>query len=320
MRKKRIFYLIIMLICTVFISFRVKAAINIENTMPKNTLQTNTLPQHSIVEVPEFGDISNQRHQFASDLRNGIYYFIDNDLYLYLLENNTSSKIYSFEKTIRSEYFADNKLYVASFDECYVFNLETHQIEQSFTPKESYINAIGADKQGRIYIAGTLENAYYISMYSSDGEYITNMPTDNVVYCFDGFDTSTGNIYYETYYNWYYWGYEHPKSIAAANVSDNTIKAIQVSNNNMSCLEYACQSWYYEHTFNADLIADNCLITASITFGRVQFIKSQPDGGFEIMKTWSRKGTENATDDYPDNSSIGVRTIYNKGKKQYHYL
>lgn len=82
----------------------------------------------------------------------------------------------------------------------------------------------------------------------------------------------------------------------------------------MSCLEYACQSWYYEHTFNADLIADNCLITASITFGRVQFIKSQPDGGFEIMKTWSRKGTENATDDYPDNSSIGVRTIYNKGR------
>lgn len=318
MKRKKIFYLIIMLICTISISFRVKAAINIENIVPKNTLQTNqtkTLPQHSIVEVPEFTGISNERHQFASDLRNGIYYFVDNDLYLYLLENNTSSKIYSFEKTIRSEYFADNKLYVASFNECYVFNLETHQIEQFFTPKESYINAIGADKQGRIYIAGTWENAYYISMYSSDGEYITNMPTDDAVYCFDGFDAATGNIYYETYYNWYYWGYEHPgKSIAAANVSDNAIKAIQVSNNNMSCLEYACQSWYYNHIFNADVIAHNCLITASITFGRVQLIKSQPDGRFEVMKTWSRKGTENTTDDYLDNSSIGVRTIYNKGR------
>ena len=264
--------------------------------------------KYSIIEVPEFVDISINRHQVVSEDRNGIYYFVNDDLYLYLLENNTNVKIYSFD-TIESDYFANNKLYIVCSNECYIFNLETHKMEKYFTLNGYDIRAVGADAQGRIYIADSKETYHNISMYSPDGEYITSVETEDKVYCFDDFDAVTGNFYYETEYNWRYWGYDHwGKLVVAANVSDNTIKLIDEG------LEYACQEYFYEHNFNADIVAKNCIVTTSTTFGRVQFMESSLDGRFEVIKTIKRDGTENMLDDSRDDTSIGVRTVYNQGR------
>jgi len=284
--------------------------------------QPKTLPKHSVVEVAELSGVSTLRHQYASEMRNGVYYFVDNDLYLYHLEDNANEKIYSFG-AIRSEYFANNKLYVAVSDMCYVFSLETHQIELSFKLEQDSVYAIGADDFGRIYVAGATESIYTIKMYRADGTYITEVTTENTVYCFDGFDSTTGNLYYETYYNWVYWGYDHPgKCVAIAKVSSDTIELIDISNSanvgiltyGLSCLEYACQLWYYDHNYNADYLGDGYLVTASTTFGRVQFVKNSPDGTLQITKTIGRDGTENSTNDYGDDSSIGVRAVYHKNR------
>lgn len=95
-----------------------------------------------------------------------------------------------------------------------------------------YVNALGADQSGRIYLT-TCDDEIYL--FSSDGELLDKESLPGDIGQFYGFDPSNGNFYYEGSYNWIYWGYNHlMASLMAGNVDGNN--KINITGQNLAIL------------------------------------------------------------------------------------
>ena len=270
--------------------------------------------------------------QAASEVRNGIYFL--NGIYLsfYSLDDGSFTKAYMFDGCTSA--FVEGRylyvLYKYNYS-CYVYDLDEGELERTVTfdnlsseDTVTSLYAVGADASGRIYVAtgGTAdsESIYQVWLYSEDGTLLSSAATDVRIYAFDGFDDS-GNFYMETYYNWVYWGYDHPgRAITMGNVTDDEISFVDTSGSvtisgiltySLNALEYICQSSYYLHQKGADVIGGHYLVTASTTYGRVYVVDTSDDMSTVLYLSRSAIEESQTIINY-DLNSIGVRTVYNE--------
>ena len=268
--------------------------------------------------------------QIPNESRNGIYFLSGTSLGFYSLDEQYYETVYTFGGCT-SAYEANDKLYVLYRFVCYVYDLNSNSLEQTISfdtlsdeDEVSSTTAVGADSSGRIYLAtygydSDYNSVYQLWLYDAEGELLSSVNIDARVYSFDGFD-DYGNFYMESYYNWVYWGYDHPgRAVTMGNVTDNEISFTDTASTvtisgiltyYLSCLEYICQSSYYLHQKGADVIGGRYLVTASTTYGRVMVADME---SMEYVLYLSRSAIETTqTSTYYDLNSIGVRTVYNE--------
>lgn len=284
------------------------------------------LPEYDLISLDngeiEYTSSSVECKQIPCEQLNGIYFLKRNELSFYSLTNNKQRHIFTFDGCTNA-YSANDNLYVVYKDKIRVYDLLSQKITSEINLTDYKGNAVGADSQGRIYVAATKSDYSdnKLFLYSSDGELLSQTDTEGKVYNFNGFDSTNGNFYMESYYNWIYWGYSHNgKAITMGNVTDNVIKTVETSSTvNISiltyylhCIEYTSQKNIYEHRDNAVLLGDKYLVTASVPYGRVKIIDSNSKDLDECI-ILGRKGIEyELAGEMYDTSSVGVRAVYNE--------
>ncbi len=263
--------------------------------------------------------------QFVSADGDGIFLLNGAQLSFYSLDTGKCTSVYNFG-SCSDAYVANGLLYVLTGStECQIYDLSAQKITGTLQIQGMRsATAVGADSQGRIYVAGTAYNdssklIYPVKLYSSSGNLLSEMESDALVYAFSGFESDTGRFFMESYYNWTYWGYSHPgRGATMGVVTDNVIESFAIRNQvvvgsvtyTLNCIDYMCQSDYYLHQRGSDLIGDRYFVTASTTFGRVQIVDAE---NLTIVADLGRAGFEyTASDDTMDVGSIGVRTVYNE--------
>ena len=193
------------------------------------------IPPHEIIELTEgeldFTSVSKPCLQIPCKELCGIYLLYGNELKLYSLITHTAEPVCTFQSCSKA-YAANNKLYFTDGTRCFVYDLLQQTITLQFPLTGYSIDAVGADTQGRIYLAGsTNSSAYKLFLFDDKGEMLSSTNSDNRIYCFNGFDESSGNFFMETYYNWVYWGYDHPGHAATmGSVQDNVIMNARITN------------------------------------------------------------------------------------------
>lgn len=288
------------------------------------------MPQKALYELSS-GEVdfsastaSYESRQIACEALNGIYFLNGNKLGFYSLANNTFEQIYSFYGT-RSSYTANDKLYVLENDVCVVYDLISREIISEFIIKGYKLSAVGADNQGRIYLAVV---SHYDSLdkklilCAENGEIISETGFDYEVYSFSGFDSSNGNFYMECYYDMYSWGYSHPgHGLMMGNVTDNVIMNIKTYSSfaeggiiarSLECIMYLCQNNYYEHTEGAALLGDRYLAATSVTLGMMSIFDSDDTGLANLMSVEREVPEYEISSTYYDTTSVGVRTVYSE--------
>ncbi len=263
--------------------------------------------------------------QFVSEDGNGVFFLNNAQLSFYSLDTGAYTSVYNFG-SCSSAYEANGLLYVLTGNTtCQIYDLAVRKITGTLQIQGmNNATAVGADSQGRIYVAGTSYDSsskliYPVQLYSSGGNLLSEMENDALVYAFSGFESDTGRFFMETYYNWTYWGYSHPGRAATMGVvTNNVIESFAIRNTvvvdgvtyTLNCIDYLCQNYYYLHQGGSALIGDKYFVTASTTFGRVQIVDAE---NLTIVADLGRAGFEyTASDDTLDVGSIGVRTVYNE--------
>ncbi len=119
---------------------------------------------------------------------------------------------------------------------------------------------IGVDSLGRLYIAAADGQGHSIHLLNADGAELSSEQLKNASYEFVGFDSKTGNFYFEGYINWVYWGYDHDmRAVMCGNVVGDQI---QVSDKYISLLY---QMYYNDHQKTAEFFADRYLAVQAYT-------------------------------------------------------
>ena len=285
------------------------------------------LPDYELIPLDksgiEYTASSGAYKQILCEKLNGIYFLKDNELNFYSLSGKKLWLVHTFNGCTNA-YSTDDKLYVIYRNKITVYDLLNRNVLSEITLDGYTGNAVGADSEGRIYVAATNSDDYSIHklfLYSANGELLSQTDSKERIYNFNGFDSTNGNFYMESYYDWIYWGYSHPgKAITMGNVTDNVIMNAETYGSviisgtlqyDLDCIEYACQSHYLNHQDNAALLNNKYLVTTSVTYGRVLVIDSNSKDLKSCMAL-GRSAKEYAVDDdWYDTSSIGVRAVYN---------
>lgn len=262
--------------------------------------------------------------QIPCEKLNGIYFLKGNKLNFYSLSGKNIRLIHTFDGCTNA-YSTDDRLYVIYRNKVTVYDLLNRNVLSEITFADYTGNAVGADSQGRIYVAATNSNDYSdnkLFLYSASGELLSQADSKETVYNFNGFDSTNGNFYMESYYDWIYWGYSHPgKAVTMGNVTDNVIMNAETYNSviisgmlkyDLDCIEYACQNYYLNHQDNAALLGNKYLVTTSVTYGRVQVIDSNSEDLKNCMSLERSAKEYEVENDWYDTSSIGVRAVYNE--------
>lgn len=262
--------------------------------------------------------------QIPCEKLKGIYFLKGNKLNFYSLSGKNIRLIHTFDGCTNA-YSTDDRLYVIYRNKVTVYDLLNRNVLSEITFSDYTGNAVGADSQGRIYVAATNSNDYSnnkLFLYSASGELLSQTDSKETVYNFNGFDSTNGNFYMESYYDWIYWGYSHPgKAVTMGNVTDNVIMNAETYNSviisgmlkyDLDCIEYACQSYYLNHQDNAALLGNKYLVTTSVTYGRVQVIDSNSEDLKNCMSLGRSAKEYEVENDWYDTSSIGVRAVYNE--------
>ena len=200
----------------------------------------------SITKMPDNAiNFSFERDQFrtiSAPENGGLYYFNNNSISFYDVENNEVSVLANF-KNVNDVYADESRFYILRYvfaDSKYTFYIDTYNaltetLESSkditsFIDYNYYLGAcaIGVDHDGRFYLvtydSTKEENKYTIHLISSDFKELSSIDVDYRIYRFNGFDKTNGNFYFEGFYNWIYWGYDHStNSLKAGNVTNNEI-------------------------------------------------------------------------------------------------
>lgn len=286
------------------------------------------LPDYELITLDksgiEYTASSGAYKQILCEKLNGIYFLKDNELNFYSLSGKKLRLVHTFNGCTNA-YSTDDRLYVIYRNKVTVYDLLNRNVLSEITLDGYTGNAVGADSEGRIYVAATNSDDYSIHklfLYSANGELLSQTDTEERIYNFNGFDSTNGNFYMESYYDWIYWGYSHPgKAITMGNVTDNVIMNAETYGSvivsgilkyDLNCIEYACQSHYLNHQDNAALLNNKYLVTTSVTYGRVMVIDSNSKDLKSCMALGRSAKEYEVENDWYDTSSIGVRAVYNE--------
>lgn len=153
--------------------------------------------------------------QYVNEKQNRLYTITAEGISYVNLLDNTEGSVYRFPESpnMVKPYIAQSYVYIASNNygeggRVQVFNRSTGQPEKTYTV-DGYIYAVGADKSGNILISmGSEEGDYPVLKINASGETVKIGATKAFI---EEFVASPGNglVYYNIYYNWVYWGYDH---------------------------------------------------------------------------------------------------------------
>lgn len=262
--------------------------------------------------------------QIPNETQKGIYFLNDKELNFYSFATDKSEKVYTFENGVVDSYAAGGKLYTIyniytvgnSGGGIVVYNLDTMDFEKTI-PLDFYPSAIGVDAQGRIYLSSYESDTkqYQINLLDSEGQVLSQTVALSQVYDFGGFDSVTGNFYFECYYNWIYWGYGHDtRALGMGNVSGDSIEVYD------RILQTLSQIGYSDRQRGVELLGDKylCVDTPLYATGNVMapansglFVWDSHENdisseSFTIKVALGRRYTTNGLD------SVGPRCAYNE--------
>lgn len=123
-----------------------------------------------------------------------------------------------------------------------------------------FIDAIGVDQKGRIYLTTQDKEIY---LFSADGTLLDQKSLGESISQFYGFDPVNGNFYYCGTYNWRYWGFDHSMaSLMAGNVDENN--KVSITGQNLAILY---QYGFFGHTTPVAMLNQRYLAVLSTFSG-----------------------------------------------------
>lgn len=296
-----------------------------------------SVPSHdlsALEKVMEYSSSFDLIRQIPSEKLHGVYFLNKKELGFYSLVNKEYRRLLAFgdytsalgEWISFDAFAANDKLYILGDNMCYIYDLETQSILSRFAAPGFQTSAIGADDQGRVYIARMVNDygKYAISLMSEDGKRISDLTLGANVYAFHGFDAENGNFYMESRYEFSSWGYGRPgRGITMGKVVGNKMQYVEtytefldgIITRSLGCLEFVCQDSYLHHQKGAEFLGGKYLVTTSNSLGRVQVFDSSSsnESGISSVLTVGRSA-QIGSDDSMDLASIGVRAVYNKNR------
>lgn len=257
-------------------------------------------------ETIQYNSYYSKCAQIPFQSRGGIYFLNDRELMWYQLDTQETTLVHTFD-SYADCYVTESKLYFLRYNsQIVVYDLNSQSVERTISFSNS-ASAIGADSQGRIYLAGPLNGEYQIYLLSSTGELLSQTASAESIYSFSGFDSSTGNFYVEGYANWVYWGYNHDmNAVRAGRVSGDTISF------NETILMYACQAYWYERQGQVQVMGNKYLCVDSTfqsylsVWDSSRYNPAEPEDT-EVFAL-SRNNTELGP--FDSEASVGVRAVY----------
>ncbi|MBR3629463.1 MAG: leucine-rich repeat protein [Oscillospiraceae bacterium] len=284
------------------------------------------IPQHELHELSgnelEYSSANTVFLPIPCKELRGIYLLNGTSLTFRSLISHETEPVCTFRRC-NTAYAANNKLYYSDGTTCYVYDLLLQDTVLRFPLSGYSINAVGADAQGRIYLAGTSSqnsNAHKLFLFNDKGELLSSANSEVQIYSFNGFDESSGNFFMESHYNWVYWGYDHPGHAATmGKVQGNEIMTVNSGTSilmsglityNLDCIDYLCQDWYLEHQNSVSVEGDHYLVTCSTTYGRKQVIDADALSGCYTLT--NPKPDEPDSNEDHDTGSVGTRSAYNE--------
>ena len=271
--------------------------------------------------------------QGISEKLGGIYIVKSKEIGFYSLNTGEYTALFSYP-SLKSTFVNDNKLYVASsfYYDCGmvdVIDMNTAKLINRVFVKEFNLNGVGGDYNGRIYLGGVYTECTaddYIIMINDKGEILDSLPIGTNLFEFSGFSKEGGCFYYETNYNYYSWGYDHPGTalqmglitgdkLASISVQSGFLESGLISRT-INGIDYLCQQYYLDHTKSAEMFDGKFIVDTSVLNGLINVYKTPTETSNDLVKmlSVSRKAGEGSTSDYTDNGSVGVRAVYNAGR------
>ena len=204
-----------------------------ENYGDETELPTGTvaLPE-GVIDYSGNGSQHRECRQIPNEKQKGIYFLNDNKLSFYSFATGELELVYTFEKWLYDSYVAGGKLYTIGSlaKEIDVYDLDAMDFERTisldFAP-----TTVGVDNQGRIYVSDYasfnattwIYEESWIYLLTPEGKLITKAAAPNRVNDFGGFDSVTGNFYFELDY---YYGvpYSVMGALGAGNVSGDSME------------------------------------------------------------------------------------------------
>jgi uncharacterized protein YjdB len=287
-----------------------------------------TAPSDTVTELDAaavWSSTYNRCIQIPCETLHGMYFLNGSKLSFYSLISETTNTVYTFNGCTDA-YAQDNTLYVLYGSTCYVYDLLTQGLVSTVTMPSGYTgSAVGVDQSGRIYLAGyntsnSIDNRIFLC--SPDGTVLSQTYSPTKVYSFSGFDSTNGNFYMESYYDYYSWGYSHPgRGLSMGCVSGNTIYTMEtrsgflesgIISRSLGCLMYLCQDVYLDHQDSSALLGDRYLVGCSVLTSQVQVMDSHADS-LDTLMYLTREPLEYDLDStYTDTTSVGTRAVYNE--------
>lgn len=297
-----------------------KAQFSIKGRMIGN-LEGGLLPD----EVMHYRELHQESRQTANIQQKGVYFLNDETLTFLSIETGESEVVYIAPESIEDSYEINGKLYI--LQKCYnyeernmewqvaVYNMDEKKLETKISvPKQT--SSVGVDNSGLIYLAGLEEGEWYLYLLSAQGAMLSQVKAPGTVYDFGGFDSATGNFYFEYYYNWVYWGYDHSMtSLGIGTIKNNTLQiytgppAILIS-----------QRYFYNRQRSMDMVGnkylciDNTVQTCIEILSSTDIDPAEPEESDALLFYLKREDEEDADGEFDRLACVGSRTIYNEGR------
>ena len=272
-----------------------------------------------------FSQLGSNGGIYANEKNNGLYVLSDSVLYFISAATAKTSKVYDFSSvvsdSINNSYVCGNKLYAVGsryqngevLYSIYIYNLDTKKLIKRISTKIA-VTAVAANAKGNIFVSDDKK----IYMLTAAGKKVSEVSFgEHTVYRFTGYDETNGNLYFEGYLNYIYWGYDHATtSLFSANAENNKLTF------NSKYIDAFYQHGVSSHNCSSVLLDGRYLAyTCRFMSLKVGLIDSNK---FDLTKDSApymfgvERDDIEKDDDYGyDSYSYGVRTEYIKGNDSF---
>ena len=292
----------------------------IDSTQPEGLAQSNAVK----IDASVFTPFSSDDFGFAvygNDKNNGIYVLNQSKLWFIAVKDGKSSLTYDFSSLnsdkITSSYLCGSKLYAAGnhYDSTlkktvyriYIYDLDARKLLKQISLDVS-VTAVAADSKGNIFAAGQP----YIYMFDSSGKKLSEAQRKQKVYRFTGYDETNGNLYFESAFDYYSWGYHHDMNgLFSASVKDNQITV------NDKYIDMFYQLGFYGHNNSSELLCGKYLAYANNSLKYIDSNSFDLSGdSAPLLFSTNRPISEDGENTF-DVQSYGIRAVYSKSNDSF---
>ncbi|MBR4587851.1 MAG: leucine-rich repeat protein [Lachnospiraceae bacterium] len=321
------------------------SAVSLDGTVTLKCTVTVTgalvLADHENITLPAdtitFNSISSICENFAVDGIDG-QFILDKNILKFLSYYTMDVTPVLTLPVSTDAYVKDGRLYVCGTENSaaavYVYDLKTLKGSKVVSMSGESSLSVCADGSGRIYLATSSSGKYYIHLFDNKGAELSKTETGHNIYSIGAVDDTNGNVYYEGYWNWRYWGYDHDvRTLYICNVNDNVISApLQVKgvvstydeDPSMQILKSSTegsivfgQCYYSELRDNISLFAGKYLFCNEGLLGRISLFDSNSfvygAEGNQVALSYTRSCYDTNNTDSSRVESVGTRTAYLQG-------